>query len=309
MTEHPFVAALLLCAGLACHPGAETASPASEAAEFDGLVDRFAAMETDEFTPYTCRELDTAAARLQGGELHDRALYLRAELALRCGSEQTWLDRHELLAHRDYLPSLTRLCDDAVARRDWDRAQAMLDRLDAKLEDTAAAHRLGEVRVQVAHGRWVDEGDAEAFTWLERRARRAIVSDPRDLEARAELIRLYVEKAEIEQAPETLLLAQATEREARAVEAHADDPSPALELAAGLLRDAEGDRPAAVAAWERALELNNALVEPHLWLGLAALDRRDFAEARAQLAAYLEVHPDHAEARRALDFARAQLPR
>jgi tetratricopeptide (TPR) repeat protein len=201
------------------------------------------------------------------------------------------------------LPSLVDV-DNAVRQRDWDRALDHVELLLFMSDDEPGEHaRLQRLQVRLMHARWVDRGDPDDFAWLERAATNAIDRDFKRLEPRAALIRLYAEQAAITGTRAPLLLAQLTEREARQVADEHGLQSPALELVSGFVRELEGDRQAAVAAWTRALELNMALVEPHLWLGLAAVDRHDYAGAQVHLQAFVDVHPSHVDALLALSAA------
>jgi tetratricopeptide (TPR) repeat protein len=194
-----------------------------------------------------------------------------------------WQALHEQLARANYLPSLVRLADDAIEQHEWKRALVIVERLTELATEPVERERMQRLEAQIIHARWVERGDLADFAWLERAAKIAIVRDAKQLEARAALIRLYVEQAAItgQQAP--LMLAQLSEREARRI------------------AELEGDRIAAVAAWTRALELDPGLIEAHLWLGFAAIQRRDFAQAQAQ--AFVDLHPTHGDALLALGVA------
>ena len=65
-----------------------------------------------------------------------------------------------------------------------------------------------------------------------------------------------------------------------------------------MVRELEGDRAAAVAAWTR-----SGQGEALLWLALAAIDRHDFAAASGFLQEFVRQQPDHPDARLAYAIA------
>lgn len=278
----------------ACHVPTQTRAP-EPATTLNSLIDRIAALPEDP-SPDVCAQIDAGLAVLHMTELGREADYARAEAALRCGQPDRWKALHEQLAEARYLPSLARLGDDAVALGDWDRAIAIVLRIAELSHKAAERQRMQALELRLIHARWIERGDPKDFARLEREARIAIVRNPKQIDARADLIRLYAEQAAISGDLAALRLAQITEQEARKITAVLGREHPKLSLVSGFVRELEGDRPAAVAAWTRALELNPALVEPRLWLGLAAFDRRDYALAQAHLAVFVEVHPDHVDA-------------
>jgi tetratricopeptide (TPR) repeat protein len=299
------VVLLIALSTLACHRGQPTQPPAGPAAELESLIARIDGVADDPW-PGACDELDAALAQLADSEVGKKATYARAEAALRCDRADRWQALHERLARDNYRPSLVRLANDAVDHQDWDRALVIVERLlelSDWSDDSGEHARLQQVEARLLHARWVDRGDPADFARLERAAKVAIAREFKRLEPRAALIRLYAEHAAITGAREWLILAQLTEREARRIADELGIQSPVLELVAGFVRELEGDRIAAIAAWTRALELNVALVEPHLWLGLAALEGREFAVARAHLQAFVDVHPNHVDALVALGVA------
>ncbi|MFO7562376.1 MAG: tetratricopeptide repeat protein [Enhygromyxa sp.] len=295
-----------LLSSLACHIGKPPRPPADPAAELDALIARIEGLGDDPRSG-ACEELDAALANLADSEVGRLATYARAEAALRCDRPGRWQALHEQLARADYLPSLMRLANDALEQRDWDRALLIVERLGECSETLSERERMQQVEAQIIHARWVDRGDPDDFARLERAAKREIVRHPDQLEPRAALIRLYVEQAGIAGDRGALILAQITEREARRIAGEVGLQSPALELVTGFIRELEDDRLAAVAAWTAALQLNAALVEPHLWLGLAALERHDPAAAQVHLRAFTQVHPNHVDALLALGVAARRL--
>jgi Flp pilus assembly protein TadD len=154
---------------------------------------------------------------------------------------------------------------------------------------------------QIVYDRWLARGDAHDFKWLEWRIHVRLDQSPRDLARWAELARLHIDRAVRDEDPSALaqvglLLADAD---------RIGGDSAELELVRGLLAQLEGRHDDAVAAWQRAVDLDPTFAEARLRLGIACLEHSDFARAGEQLSAYVELEPDDAEGWLALGVAHA----
>ncbi|MCA9684966.1 MAG: tetratricopeptide repeat protein, partial [Myxococcales bacterium] len=270
--------------------------------ELEGLLVELANLESDP-RPERCEWLDHALAEHREGPRAQLAQHAQAELARACGDEDRWRAEHQQLVAAGYRPAMAPMLDDAVARGDWARAEATLATMRRAYDDSALDVRLDRIEVGLVHGRWVTQGEARDFEVLRGRLQSRLIEDGSDLDAHAALLRLQVEQAALVGEPADLLMAQLIEGQARRTADELGHSTPALELASGFVRELEGRRADAVAYWQAALALNAAANEPRLWLGLAAIERRDYAEAQAQLERYLEQDPDDVEAWLALGVA------
>lgn len=154
---------------------------------------------------------------------------------------------------------------------------------------------------QIVHARWIARGDADDFEWLESRIHARLDQSPRDLARWAELARLHIDRAVRDEdssalARVALILADAD---------RIGGGSAQLEIARGLLAQLEGRHDHAVAAWQRAVDLDPMSSEAHLRLGIACLEHRDFGRARVQLEAHVELEPEDADGWLALGVAYA----
>ncbi|MFV8751269.1 tetratricopeptide repeat protein [Nannocystaceae bacterium ST9] len=151
------------------------------------------------------------------------------------------------------------------------------------------------------YARWIARGDPFDFEWLEFHVATRLHERPRELAIWAELARLHLDRAMRDEDPSalrrvTLILADADRIAADSAE---------LELARGLHAQLEGRHPDAVAAWQRALDLDPTLDEARLRLGLACLEHRDFARASTLLERHVERQPDDPDGWLALGVAYA----
>lgn len=154
---------------------------------------------------------------------------------------------------------------------------------------------------QRVRARWLAQGDALEFEWLEAQVHARLNQSPRDLARWAALARLHLDRAVRDEIPSEL-------RHAALILAEADRigaDSAELELVRGLLAQLEGRHDHAVVAWQRAVDLDPALAEARLRLGVAMLEHRDFAGAKLELLAHAELAPEDAEGWLALGVAHA----
>jgi tetratricopeptide (TPR) repeat protein len=154
---------------------------------------------------------------------------------------------------------------------------------------------------QQVYARWIALGDSHDFEWLEWRIHVRLDQSPRDLARWAELARLHLDRAVRDEDPSALAQVALILADADRIGGDSLD----LEVARGLLAQLEGRHDHAVAAWQRAVDLDPLAREARLRLGIACLEHRDFARAAAQLGTYVELEPTDADGWLALGVAYA----
>jgi predicted Zn-dependent protease len=207
--------------------------------------------------------------------------YVAALLHQRCGAAGRAEELLRELAKHEHWPSHLALALVQLEHGDW----------SGLFDSIAALRAYPEVDPQQLEGleraalrlRWQETDLERDFVEAETNARAALFAEPTELVHRAELARLYLQRALQDDEPRFRLLAELVIDEGRRLEREGIAADAEFEFVAGQAALARADVPAAIVMWRRAVELEPRLMVAHLNLALVALELHDFASARVHL--------------------------